>query len=133
METQSGLFTQEDNERLEATYNYRRRIVEQAFADDRVPTSSKEIEAINTVLSAMDKSIYDRTNIKLKHQENQSREAILDMVGEALRMVSINKASIQPGVRELELSADLVPTEFVPGELEMQTQQVTLDEIMQGE
>lgn len=133
MEQHDSLFTQEDKERLEQSYQYRKLIVEAAFKEGRVPDSDKDIEAINSVLNSMDKSIYDRMNIKLKHQENQSREAVLDMVSEALRLVQTNKNQIPVQQPTLELSNDLTPTEFVPGELEINPQPITLDEIMKGE
>lgn len=133
MEQHDSLFTQEDKERLEQSYQYRKLIVEAAFKEGRVPDRDKDIEAINSVLNSMDKSIYDRMNIKLKHQENQSREAVLDMVSEALRLAQTSKNQIPVQQPTLELSNDLTPTEFVPGELEINPQPITLDEIMKGE
>lgn len=133
MEQQDSLFTQADNERLEQSYQFRKQIVDFAFAEGRVPNSAKDIEAINSVLSAMDKSIYDKLNVKLKHQENQSREAILDMVSEALRTVAIQKANLTHQAPVLELQDELTPTEFVPGELEINPAPISLDEIMKGE
>lgn len=130
---QDSLFTIEDNERLEKSYHYRRLIVEKAFEDGNVPVNEKDIQAINNVLSAMDKSIYDKMNVKLKHQENQSREAILDMVSEALRTVSANRAALPQQEQIEELQQELTPTEFVPGELEINPGHISLDEIMEGE
>lgn len=132
MEQHDNLFSTEDLTRLEDSYKYRKLIVEEAFREGKIPNSSKSIEAINSVLTAMDKSIYDRMNIKLKHQENQSREAILDMVSEALRHVSAKQQALpEPEIVDM-LPDNLTTNELVPGELETNPQPISLDDIMQS-
>lgn len=125
----NSIVTQQDNERLELTYKYREKILNQAFAGERVPTDSREIEVINGVLNSMDKAVYDRINSRLKYQENKNKEAVLEQVAETIKQIHSKKATIVLDQRPIQVEDSAIPLDVVHGETSLQQEQITLTEI----
>ena len=128
-ETNTGLFSEEDQIRLEESYKYRKKILEEAFRDGYIPREPKEIEAVNNVLNSMDKAIYDKTQAKLKYQDTQNKEATLQMVAATLKSVQEQKLQHQ-GETILEAIVDETPLEVVKDELSIGVDQIPLNEIL---
>lgn len=124
-----NILTDQDLERLETSYRCRSAIVENIFKDG-IPNKVSVMETINKILDSMDKSIYDRANIKLKHEENQNKEAILDIITETL--TNISKQNIQVN-RDTELDNEYIPDDIVDGETDIQPDQITLTDIVEEE
>lgn len=129
----TGIFSQQDKERLETTYQYRKKILEEAFKDGDIPTNPKEIEAINNVLSSMDKAIYDKAQADLKYRDSQNKEATLTMVAESLRAIQENKAKVNDKPLITDIGEDHIPLDIVKGELEIGIDQIGLNEILGDE
>lgn len=127
----SGILTDVENSILIENDAYRKKILDEAFKGNNIPSGPKEIEAINAVLTSRDKSVYDAVGMRLKHQENQNKGAMLAAVSEALRNISLAK---QPVV---EKAVDLTELEFpidaVEGETEVEGKKFTLNEILNVE
>jgi hypothetical protein len=128
-ETNTGLFSEEDQYRLEESYKYRKKILEEAFRDGDIPRDPKEIEAVNNVLNSMDKAIYDKAQAKLKYQDTQNKEATLQMVAATLKSVQEQKLQHQ-GETILEAIVDETPLEVVKDELSIGVDQIPLNEIL---
>lgn len=130
----STIFTNTELEQLEETKKYRRRILEVAFQGENTPTDAKDVEAINSVLNSMDKMVMDQVNLRLKHQENQNKDAVLDAVSETLKAINSSKQrNAMNNNRELEIDNKLVPTDTVRGELDINPETISLTEIMEEE
>ena len=115
-----AIITEQENILLKENYQYRKKIIEEAFKD-KVPDNAKDIEAINGVLNSMDKSIYDSINSRLKHQENQNKGEIISMVSETLRLMSQrqknNQTTEQPkNVEHVDIDLNIVDGEDSIGE-----------------
>lgn len=121
-----SILTDLDKSRLEASYKYRQQLIQEAFKDG-VPSKSRDVEVINKVLDSMDKAIYDRANIKLKHEDNQSKEAILELITTTLSTIS--KQQIEEN-RNIELDNSYLPSDMVDGEASIDPDQLSLGDII---
>ena len=129
-EEKNGLFTATEQQRLDDNYAFRKRMIDRAFAEGNVPDSAKDIEAINGVLNSMDKAIYDNANARLKQQENQNKEAILDLVAESIKVIHSQKSKHTTQEHETEIDNKFVPLDVVDGEQDLAPESITLDQIM---
>lgn len=129
-EENNNIITSQDRERLELTYSLRKRILDQAFSGERVPTEARDIEVINGVLNSMDKAVYDNINVRLKHQENQNKEAILEQVAATIKQLQTKKDNIVIENRSIVVDDDVIPLDLVEGETSLIQEQVTLSELL---
>lgn len=125
----SGILTPSEQERLEKSYEYRKLMVEEAFKNG-VPTDSRNVEVINGVLNSMDKAIYDTANVRLKQQENMTKEATLEIVTAALREVHIAKQASVKTDRVIDVDDKVIPQDVVEGEMDLTPATVTLNDIL---
>lgn len=130
MQNDSNFISDLEKSRLEETYKYRKRILERAFTEDRVPNDPKEIEAINSVLNAIDKSVYDMANSRLKMKENQNKSEVVAAVAEALKKISSSKDTTINKEKITELGQEYTPLDIVKGEMDIGPAQLTIDEIL---
>lgn len=129
-EENNNIITSQDRERLELTYSLRKRILDQAFSGERVPTEARDIEVINGVLNSMDKAVYDNINVRLKHQENQNKEAILEQVAATIKQLQTKKDNIVIENRSIVVDDNVIPLDLVEGETSLIQEQVTLSELL---
>lgn len=120
-----------EKQRLEDNYNYRKKIVENAFANDKVPRDPKDIEAINGVLNSMDKIINDMANNRLKLKENQDKSSVVLAVAEALKKISSSKEKNINPTRVIEISEEYIPLDIVNGETTIGTTQINLSDVLE--
>lgn len=129
MAKESNVLSTLEQERLEQSYNFRKRMVDEAFKES-VPTSARDMEVINGILNSMDKAVYDNVNVRLKQQDIMNKEATLEIVAEALRKVhNAKQSNVQPD-RQVELEDKLIPTDIVEGEMDIVPVSVTLNDIL---
>lgn len=120
-----------EKQRLEDNYNYRKKIVENAFANDKIPRDPKDIEAINGVLNSMDKIINDMANNRLKLKENQDKSSVVLAVAEALKKISSSKEKNINPTRVIEISEEYIPLDIVNGETTIGTTQINLSDVLE--
>lgn len=120
-----------EKQRLEDNYNYRKKIVENAFANDKIPRGPKDIEAINGVLNSMDKIINDMANNRLKLKENQDKSSVVLAVAEALKKISSSKEKNINPTRVIEISEEYIPLDIVNGETTIGTTQINLSDVLE--
>ena len=120
-----------EKQRLEDNYNYRKKIIENAFANDKIPRDPKDIEAINSVLNSMDKIINDMANNRLKLKENQDKSSVVLAVAEALKKISSSKEKNINPTRVIEISEEYIPLDIVNGETTIGTTQINLSDVLE--
>lgn len=120
-----------EKQRLEDNYNYRKKIVEDAFTNDKIPRDPKDIEAINGVLNSMDKIINDMANNRLKLKENQDKSSVVLAVAEALKKISSSKEKNINPTRVIEISEEYIPLDIVNGETTIGTTQINLSDVLE--
>lgn len=131
-EVNTGIFSEEDKSRLESTYQFRKKILDEAFKDGDVPRDPKEIEAVNNVLNSIDKSIYDRSMANLKYQDTQNKEAVISMVAATLKNVQEQKLQHASDTL-ITVIEDGTPLELVKDELSIGVDQIPLADIIDEE
>lgn len=127
---EQGILTKEEQERLEFTYGLRRKILDNSFADGRIPVEHEEIEVLDGVMKSMDKQIFDKANARLKQKENQTKEETLSAVAEALKRISSDKAKNINSNRSIEVQDDIIPIETVEGEMDINPIQLNISDII---
>lgn len=127
---EQGILTKEEQERLEFTYGLRRKILDNKFADGRIPNDYEEIEVLDGIMKSMDKQIFDKANARLKQKENQTKEETLSAVAEALKRISSDKAKNINSNRSIEVQDDIIPLETVEGEMDINPIQLNISDII---
>lgn len=126
------LYTEEENTDLDYTRARRIAMVDQLFANG-APTSSKDMRVANEILNGIDSSTHTKVANRLKHQETQNTEAILNTVTEALKSITAAK-SLHNVSANVELDNVYIPTDLVPGELDVNPDKLDItDFIPKGE
>lgn len=132
MEQSNSIYTQEELDILKLTKEKRLTIVND-MTKNGTP-GYKEVEIVNQVLTALDKSVHDSVSNRLKHQENNNKAEILLSVAEMIKQVKVNnKNNVRTNDEVLDLETTLIPTDIVEDEDSMTHKQYTLDEIMKEE
>lgn len=127
---EQGILTKEEQERLEFTYGLRRKILDNKFADGRIPNDYEEIEVLDGIMKSMDKQIFDKANARLKQKENQTKEETLSAVAEALKRISSDKAKNINSNRSIEVQDGIIPLETVEGEMDINPIQLNISDII---
>ena len=127
---EQGILTKEEQERLEFTYGLRRKILDNKFADGRIPNDHEEIEVLDGIMKSMDKQIFDKANARLKQKENQTKEETLTAVAEALKRISSDKAKNINSNRSIEVQDNIMPLETVEGEMDINPIQLNISDII---
>lgn len=131
----NSILTNEEQDILKMTEEYRKKILHRAF-EHGAPEKASDIEAINSVLSSMDKAAYDAANTRLKHQDTQNSSVILDTIAEVIKTVQNQKQEFairNEQVRQISIPEEHQVTDIVPGELKTEKDELTLAEFTKGE
>ena len=118
------VYNNEEENDLELTRTLRKSMLESIFRDG-VPKDTRLYRVANEIMNSMDTSVHTKAGNRLKHQEVQNTEAILNTVTETLRnaqlvMLQNNKS------RTIELQDEYVPVDIVPGETDITPEKLEL-------
>lgn len=131
----NNIITQDERNTLNKTMEYRQKILNTVF-EKGAPTEASKIEAINSVLSSMDKAVYDSVNARLKYQDTQNTTVMLDTIAEVIKTVQTSKNDFikqSQGHRQLTLPEERQSIELVPGEGEVVKTELALNDFTKGE
>lgn len=126
----NSIYTQEEQELLKISKDVRKQIIQDMMKGGT--PSYKEVEVLNQVMSALDKSVNDAATIRQKHQDSNAKAETLAAVLETIKQISNQEAIAARANRQIEteLDATFIPDDIVPGEQDMEQKQFTLDEMM---
>lgn len=126
----NSIYTQEEQELLKISKDVRKQIIQDMMKGGT--PSYKEVEVLNQVMSALDKSVNDAATIRQKHQDSNAKAETLAAVLETIKQISNQEAMAARANRQIEteLDATFIPDDIVPGEQDMEQKQFTLDEMM---
>lgn len=129
----SSVYTQEEQDLLQITKDVRKRIIEDMMKSGT--PGYTEVEVLNQVMSALDKSINDAATIRQKYRDTNTRAETLATVLETLKQITAMEVEAAKSNRviETELDVTFIPDDIVPGEQDMEQKQFTLDEMMKEE
>ena len=109
----NGIFTEEEQELMELTKKVRVDVIKN-MVKNGPPEKTREIEVLVMTASSLDKQVNDNAANRLKFQDNNNKEAVLDIVAEALKAVSKSNGKIQPAITSLP--QEHMVDDFAPGE-----------------
>lgn len=115
MENTTGIYTEEESDRLSKYTNLRDQMINVMFKGG-VPENNKDIRLANELLMAGEKSIHDAASNRTKHQDNMNREAILETVAETLKLVATKQLTTVSVDKNTEIPDQFVPKDIVEGE-----------------
>lgn len=126
----NSIYTQEEQELLKISKDVRKQIIQDMMKGGT--PSYKEVEVLNQVMSALDKSVNDAATIRQKHQDSNAKAETLAAVLETIKQISNQEAMAARANKQIEteLDATFIPDDIVPGEQDMEQKQFTLDEMM---
>lgn len=126
----NSIYTQEEQELLKISKDVRKQIIQDMMKGGT--PSYKEVEVLNQVMSALDKSVNDAATIRQKHQDTNAKAETLAAVLETIKQISNQEAMAARANKQIEteLDATFIPDDIVPGEQDMEQKQFTLDEMM---
>lgn len=124
-ETQNSIYTDKELQIMETAQNVRSQIVT-SMVKGGIPDRVGDIRVLNEVLTANEKSAHDSATNRLKFQDNENKEATLEIVAETLKQVNINRQNLPK--TNLTIDADLKNIETVPGEIEIDVDRLELED-----
>ena len=120
-EQTSTIYTEDELVLLEKTKKIRVDIADN-MTKNGVPNNVAEIRVLNEVLTTLDKSINETVANRLKHNENENKEALLDTV--ALALSNISKTKTAATDRVIDAPEEYIPDDIVPGETDIGVSQL---------
>ena len=132
MENNNSLYTQEELDILKLTREKRLTMVND-MTKGGTP-GYKEVEAINQMLTSLDKSVHDSVSNRVKLQDTTNKTEILASVAEAIKQLNIQRAKAKQSneVVDVDLADEYIPIDLVPGEQDMDQKQFSLDELRES-
>ena len=120
-EQTNTIYTEDELVLLEKTKKIRVDIADN-MTKNGVPNSVAEIRVLNEVLTTLDKSVNETVANRLKHNENENKEALLDTV--ALALSNISKTKTAATNRVIDAPEEYIPDDIVPGETDIGVSQL---------
>ena len=129
MNENNSVYTEEELNILKKTEEIRLRIVNKMTEKD-IPSKTSELRVLNEILNSLDKSVHDKVSNKLKQKENENKSAMLDTVAEALTIITKKQKQQVIQNRTIEVPDSVVPDDIVPGETDINSLPIELEDIV---
>lgn len=127
----SNLYTDEELAQLDKYQQVRNKTIDAIIKDgyDSVVKENRRIEVLNALLASGEKTVTDRVNARLKHEDNTNREALIEQVAMIIKETHKNRISaINNQTLTTDLPNELMPVDFVPGEKEINPEPLKLED-----
>jgi hypothetical protein len=123
------IFLPEEERVLKKTLSIREQIVDELLKDG-VPTKVGEIRVINELLNSMDSQVLSKVDRRLKKDENDNNENVVEIIANIVRNVEDMKkyVDVQEVERQIELTEGLKPDEIVLGEDQIEYEELDLEQ-----
>ena len=127
------LLTEDENKIIFKTRRLREEILDKYLEEKGIPTNTRDIRVLNEVMNSLDSQVLGLVDRRLKREENDTNNNVLDIVKEVLSRVNENmfKATgIENKKRNVELSDEYVPTDIVEGETDLEYKEIDPSEVL---
>lgn len=124
--TNNSIYTNDELEVMEKTKKIRINVIDH-MVKDGLPDKVGEIRVLNELLSAAEKNVQDSANNRLKFQDNQNKEAVIETVAEMFKKIHTQKANSYNPDKIVELEDEYIPIDIVHGETEITPGQLELE------
>jgi len=128
------VFLPEEERLLSKSISLREQIIDKYVEENGIPTKARDIRVINEVLNSLDSVVLGKVDRRLKHEENQQNEDMIEFAKSILLSVEEKKNTVTITEKEkmIELTEGLRPDEVVLGEDQIEYEELSLDEIIKG-
>jgi len=126
-ELNTTIYTEEELALLDKTKKIRLDVADNMIKNG-VPNNVGEIRVLNEVLTTLDKSVNETVANRLKHNENENKEALLDTV--ALALSNIQQSKVAATDRDIDAPDEVIPTDIVPGETDIGVSQLNASDFI---
>ena len=133
MENKDSFFTAEEETDLQLYKDVRNRIIKDMVAEGVNDSRSRRL--MNEILTSAEASIHKNAELRLKHNDNKNKEAIVAQMAEVIKQT--HKKRIE-AIRSLDttnpdIDNKYIPTDIVKGETEINPAPLNIDEFVTGE
>lgn len=127
------VFLPEEERLLSKSIGIREKIIDKFIEENGIPTKARDIRVINEVLNSLDGTVLGKVDRRLKHDENQQNEDMVEFAKSILLSVDekMNKV-IKDEEKLIELAEGLRPEEVVLGEDQIEYEEIELEDIIKG-
>lgn len=128
--TSQSVFTDEDTALINEGISVRRKIVKAVTPKNQIPADNKDRKILLEALDGIDAAILSRTRIRVQARANEEQKDLTAMVAKVLLNSRKRTASLPDRQIDPKLSSDYYVDNPVPGERDLGTQSLRIEEIM---
>lgn len=131
--SKEAFFTAEEESDLKLYKDIRNRIIKDMVADGINDSRSRRL--MNEILTSAESSIQKNAELRLKHNDNKNKEAIVAQMAEVLKSTHRKRMEAQKNLTETNPDIDnkYIPTDIVKGETEIDPAPLNVDEFITGD
>lgn len=122
------LLTEDENKVIFKTRDLRLQIIDNFIEEKGIPSRSGDIRVLNELMNSLDGQVLGMTDRRLKKEENNTNDNMLDVVKEVISNVQANLAI--PSEKKLDIEDKFVPVDVVPGEVEIEYNEIDPSEVL---
>lgn len=129
MNTANNIYLPEEIIDQEYLHSVRIKLIKNMVKDENnLPEDAKTLEALNSLISSGEKSIHDRVANRLKHQDNQNKDALNELVASTLLQLNLNQTAKREGPVNTDIDEKYIPVDIVPGELSTDKEELDIED-----
>lgn len=127
-----SVYTDDELFTLDKLKNIRLKTIDSVIQNG-IPDKVGELRILNELISSAEENIQSTASNRLKHQDNMSKDAVLDSMAEMLKMISKETLIKKPIDAIVILPDEYIPLDTVEGELEIHPEQLIVKDFIPGE
>ena len=120
----------EEHRVLEKTKRLREEIVDTFITEKGIPTRSGDMRVVNELLNSMDANVTSTVDLRLKHEDNKQSEDLTEAIVGVFNKISQGATLTNPDTKETSVSDKFIPDDVVPGEDQIEYQELSMEEIV---
>jgi hypothetical protein len=120
----------EEHRILAKTRELREKIVDTFIEEKGVPTKSGDMRVVNELLNSLDTNVTSTVDLRLKHEENKQSEDLTDAIVDIFNKINNNVHKVDVNKKEVVLADKFVPDDVVPGEDQIEYEELDVEAIM---
>ena len=131
--SKDSFFTVEKESDLKLYKDIKNRMIKDMVAEGLTDSRSRRL--MNEILTSAEASIHKNAELRLKHSDNKSKEAIVAQMAEVLK--NTHKKRLEAFANKEEVNPDIdnkyIPTDIVKGETEIDPAPLNIEDFISGE
>jgi len=100
--------------------------------NEGLPTKGGEIRVLNEVLDSLDSQVLGLVDKRLKHEETNAVGAVAGNIAEIFKQLDSRVSKSTP-IETVEVNDKFIPNDIVPGEDQIEFEEIELTDILKGD